>query len=130
MDIDLFKSVNDTWGHAAGDRVIRTVDQLLRSTARPSDLTIRWGGEEFVVVLVNCPEPQAILVAEAARKLVSAADWCGLGVGRVVTVSIGVAERRPTEEMDSWFHRADTALYDAKHSGRNCVMPASSSGAN
>ncbi len=122
VDIDHFKSVNDTYGHLAGDRVLAAVAGIVRDTVRASDIPVRFGGEEFAVFLVGRGDGRE--VAERLRARVEALDLDGPLAGRRVTVSLGVARRLPGETLDSWIGRADAALYRAKETGRNRVVSA------
>lgn len=125
-DIDDFKSYNDTFGHQAGDRCLRTVADLLReSLQRGSDFCARYGGEEFVVVLPNTTLEGALRVAERIRESVSGLGmWHPASSRGIVTISIGVAEERgdgQDPDHESLIRRADEALYRAKERGRNRV---------
>ncbi|MER7010227.1 diguanylate cyclase [Saccharopolyspora sp. NPDC000359] len=117
LDVDNFKEINDTAGHAAGDAVLRGVAQLLRRECRPDDLVCRWAGDEFVLVLG--PVPDGPVLAERVRAAVAAHDWCLGPRTQPPTVSIGVAAG-PTD-FNRLFAAADQALYRAKHAGRNRV---------
>lgn len=123
FDVDHFKRVNDTFGHDAGDRVLRHVAKVATACCRKEDLVARAGGEEFVVVLPGTREDQALVVAERLRgRLAStAAPGCGISV----TASFGVAQRAPGEPSEDLIHRADSALYEAKRAGRNCIVTSS-----
>ena len=128
-DIDHFKQVNDRFGHEAGDKVLRTVADLLSGVARESDMLGRWGGEEFLMLLPDTNENAAFVVAERMRKAVEAAKMPIEGLR--VTISLGVAELAPGgSEPERWqeaVRRADDAMYRAKQSGRNkemCAEPA------
>ncbi len=123
LDLDRFKSVNDTWGHAAGDMVIKEFAQRLVQNCRPADLVARMGGEEFLVVMPNVSAAQASEAAERIRRSVAAPAFVISEDGRelAVTVSIGLAMLLPGENADAVIHRADMALYDSKHEGRNRV---------
>lgn len=123
FDIDFFKSVNDNYGHSAGDAVLITVGKVLRSELRGSDLCARWGGEEFLLL---CPETdldQTRAVAEKCRQAVESASVSTSGETIRVTVSGGVTALRPPCDRD-WemlVREADDALYLAKNRGRNRV---------
>ena len=129
LDIDFFKAVNDTWGHAAGDRVLREITQRIESEIRATDVAARYGGEEFVILLPDTSGASGVLLAERVRKAVSATPF-DIGDGRraEVTASIGVATAAPKREQsdlktagEALIARADVALYRAKSSGRNQV---------
>ncbi|MBM5570315.1 MULTISPECIES: sensor domain-containing diguanylate cyclase [Deefgea] len=121
VDIDYFKQVNDQFGHTTGDAVLQQVAQLLRASARAGDTVARWGGEEFVILLDDCPKAQALELAERLRLKVAHFDFA-LPDSFRVTVSLGVVELQPGETEIEFFQRADQLLYAAKSSGRNCVM--------
>jgi diguanylate cyclase (GGDEF)-like protein len=123
-DIDHFKKINDSHGHAAGDAVLADVADRLRTTLRAFDLFYRTGGEEFVVLLPGADLAHASELAEALRAAVAHAPVGGLEV----TMSFGVAASAPGEAFDyeAMFGAADAALYEAKHGGRNRVCPPSS----
>lgn len=116
VDIDHFKNINDTYGHRVGDQVLMELAARLQVSLRASDTLVRWGGEEFVILSTKTSQAAAIAVAERSRALVAQTPF---KVAGFVTVSIGVAERRPRETWQAWFDRADAALYAAKSSGRN-----------
>ncbi|WP_420488751.1 sensor domain-containing diguanylate cyclase [Paenibacillus caui] len=118
LDIDRFKYVNDTFGHLAGDEVLKFLSQKILSSVRAEDLCFRFGGEEFIVILPNTRLSKAFLTAERIRKDVERSDT--LPIGRPVTVSIGIAEY-PAQSSDfqELFEMADKALYRAKEEGRN-----------
>ena len=115
IDVDHFKAVNDTYGHAAGDAVLRKLVQVVQAEIRPGDMLFRWDGEEFVVVAPSTSYHQARGVADRIRSKVAVTD---VG-GTAVTVSVGVAERYAGETAEAIFERADKALYAAKSAGRN-----------
>ncbi len=119
LDLDHFKAINDTHGHAVGDAVLRAFGRRLQSQLRRSDLCARYGGEEFVVLLAGTPFEPAEEVGERLRASVSAAP---LVPGVTATVSVGTASYRADDDMTSLLARADTALYEAKRSGRNRVV--------
>jgi two-component system, cell cycle response regulator len=134
FDLDFFKHVNDTHGHAAGDAVLREVAARVARNVRAFDLVARYGGEEFVVVLPETPLPVAVVVAERLRAVVAEKPIVvGEGAEIGVSISVGVAVTRDaTETAASLMRRADEALYAAKAHGRNCVMtfPADAAVAN
>ncbi len=116
MDIDYFKRVNDTYGHAAGDDVLVRLAELLRDQTRETDALGRLGGEEFVVVCRHCDGPACLRVAMKLRDAIAAHDFPGVGQ---VTASLGVASSRAGDTATSLLGRADAALYRAKSAGRN-----------
>jgi diguanylate cyclase (GGDEF)-like protein len=120
-DLDRFKAINDSFGHAAGDEVLRRVARLLANVMRLGDGVVRWGGEEFLLVLPGVELERARRVVERARSWVENEPIAVDGTPLPVTISIGVAERRPNESRLQLIARADEALYVAKHSGRNRV---------
>lgn len=117
VDIDFFKKVNDTYGHEAGDRVLEFLAKTLKESVRVTDFVIRWGGEEFLILMPGCVGEQAYRVAEKIRTKIEETDN---GVCPM-TVSIGVAEHAGGNYHDT-IKNADRALYDAKNSGRNKVV--------
>ena len=121
-DVDHFKQINDTYGHLAGDRVLRIVAARIHSVARSGDEVGRYGGEEFLFILKNTPLDAGREVAERVRAHVNGDKIQGGGASLDVTVSIGIAQARPHETVNSLIERADTALYAAKSAGRNCVF--------
>lgn len=123
LDLDYFKMVNDTYGHDAGDAVIKALAKVLRQTVRASDLVIRFGGEEFLVVLLDTPPENADSVAEKIRVAVEALEVKTGGVVLKKTISIGIADF-PTDSDTFWqaVKFADVALYQAKEQGRNRVI--------
>ncbi|SBW04390.1 Diguanylate cyclase [uncultured Alphaproteobacteria bacterium] len=120
FDIDHFKAINDTHGHAVGDQVLVAVAERLHQAVRGSDALCRWGGEEFLLLLEDCDLGAAEAVADKARDAVAATPLVlPGGVTIALTVSAGVAERDLGEDADALIARADAALYRAKDSGRN-----------
>lgn len=121
VDIDNFKSINDRFGHQVGDEVLVEVARRLTGAVRSSDTVVRWGGEEFVILLRNCTLDDAVDRAEEVRRQIGDTAFSCLGT---VTVSIGAAQLTGDDDMASLIGRADTALYEAKRSGRNLVVAA------
>ncbi len=124
FDIDHFKAINDTWGHAAGDLVLASLGELCRSTLRSHDLFGRIGGEEFALVLTGQSLAESATLAERLRGKFESVRVEFHGQWLNFTVSFGIAERRDGETMDDLMHRADMGLYVAKRQGRNRVHQA------
>lgn len=127
MDVDFFKRVNDVYGHASGDAVLRALGSLLNSLVRRTDLAVRYGGEELVIVACDTALGAAIAFAERLRVAVEELaiplpdDASHVAAMLQVTASFGVAEYRPNDDPSLLLARADAALYRAKRSGRNRV---------
>lgn len=117
IDIDYFKKVNDEYGHEAGDKVLVYLAQLLKGSVRASDYVIRWGGEEFLIVMPGCDSEQAMRIAEKIREKVEQSDN---GICKT-TISIGVALYNGGDYHDT-IKNADEAMYQAKKDGRNRVV--------
>jgi two-component system, cell cycle response regulator len=127
LDVDKFKSVNDTHGHQAGDRVLAAVGKSLPARLRSYDYPARWGGEEFVIALPHTAASDALKVAERIRANIEGLTLKTADGGPLpVTASIGVATRRSGEKLEQLVERADHAMYAAKASGRNRVVAADS----
>jgi diguanylate cyclase len=125
LDIDHFKSFNDSYGHLTGDQVLRLVGMSLKQTIKGQDITARYGGEEFVVVLPNTALRQALTVADHIRRAVMAKELKKKSTGEIlgrVTISVGVSMLKPDDDTDSLIERADACLYAAKRAGRNRVI--------
>lgn len=118
FDIDNFKEINDKYGHQKGDKVLVRFSNLLKASIRDTDSLTRWGGEEFIVLAPHLSEADAAQLADRLRLLISAYNF---RIDDPVTVSIGIAEFHPEDNLDSWLRRADDALYKAKELGRNRV---------
>jgi diguanylate cyclase (GGDEF)-like protein len=120
LDIDHFKSVNDTYGHQAGDLVLRQFGAVLMKCVRPDDLVARYGGEEFAVLLPGAPVDRAREIAERIRKAVESEPF-PIGSEQTInkTTSIGISSLEPGDTRDSLLKKADYALYFAKNHGRN-----------
>jgi diguanylate cyclase (GGDEF)-like protein len=123
VDIDRFKSINDTHGHAAGDRALVAVARVARDAMREPDVLCRWGGEEIVVLLPNTGIDGAAIAAERLRERIERLE-IELPTNTVlrVTASIGVTNLRSQDTSDTLFDRADRAMYEAKSDGRNRVV--------
>lgn len=120
LDIDYFKRLNDEFGHDAGDETLRQVAQLLTESARETDMVCRFGGEEFMLIMIETGLADAVQVAERMRAYVATHAWDL----RPVTISIGVATLHADEALKTLLKHADQALYQAKAAGRNCVIAA------
>jgi len=127
LDIDHFKKINDTYGHAAGDVILKKLAEMIRKATRASDFVVRYGGEEFVVVMTASNQDQAFLYVDRLREMVAAAEFAvpGHGAPLKVTISAGVSsfpdDGQSTTDL---LKAADQALYAAKESGRNRVVRA------
>ncbi len=118
IDIDFFKSINDSYGHHTGDLVLKDMAHCLTNTFSEKSHIGRWGGEEFIVILEEIDAHQAVLLAEECRQKIETHDF---PVKQPLTVSIGLATIEHGETTSEVIHLADTALYDSKHAGRNRV---------
>lgn len=123
LDLDFFKSVNDTYGHLAGDMVLREVGRILQQTLRESDFPARYGGEEFIIILPQTREDQAWILAERIRKIIAQTVFRFQNKRFRVTASLGIAGLKPgaLTPAEMLIHEADQALYRAKTNGRNMV---------
>jgi diguanylate cyclase (GGDEF)-like protein len=121
LDIDHFKNVNDTLGHQAGDQVLQIVARVIGGSLRTTDFCGRFGGEEFMLVLVETTGTGAGELAERLRRLVEGTTFPDLNPGLKLTVSIGITVYRLNEDISRTISRADEALYQAKAAGRNAV---------
>ncbi len=123
IDVDRFKQVNDCWGHAVGDDVLRLIAGTLTGLVRSQDTVARYGGEEFAVILPGTGQHDAHTAAEKLRAAVEQQAMPVAGAGVIcVTISAGVSCYDPGESLSAWLGRADAALYVAKNSGRNRVV--------
>lgn len=125
FDIDFFKMVNDNHGHLTGDRILQDIATITKNAVRESDIVTRWGGEEFLVLLKDCPLEKAAALAEKIRDMIAGHDFELPASELRLTASLGVAEYAYRETWLSFFGRADKALYQAKSEGRNRVIVSS-----
>jgi diguanylate cyclase len=121
VDLDHFKQVNDRFGHAVGDDVLRVVARILMDNTRTTDLLARMGGEEFLVLFVGTPLAVATDICERLRQAVEAYDWSTLAQGLTLTISIGLCNAVESSDVRALLERADASLYAAKRGGRNRV---------
>jgi diguanylate cyclase (GGDEF)-like protein len=119
IDVDRFKQVNDTYGHQAGDQLLRDISSLLRRTVRAYDILVRWGGDEFLVVLPGVDLNAARVLAERIRSAIEALDTHGIGP---VTISAGASSFEKDYDFMATLKMADRRLYQAKAAGRNCSV--------
>jgi len=119
-DVDNFKRINDTYGHQAGDKVLKVVAKILSSQVREADFVARYGGEEFVILLPETDLAQARVVTEKIRAAVEACEFHYRTERVSITISCGMAQFHDQDEADAVFARADAAMYRAKAAGRNC----------
>jgi diguanylate cyclase len=122
IDLDHFKRVNDTHGHAAGDEVLRALAATVHDTMRATDVFGRYGGEEFMIILVGAAPALALEAMERIRAAVAAKNWSSIAPDLSVTLSAGIASHRKGETIEQLLHRADLALYQAKDAGRNTII--------
>jgi len=118
-DIDLFKIINDTYGHKAGDKTLSVVAQLILKNCRETDFLARFGGEEFVMLLPNTTSEQALTPAETIRSLIASSGFNHNGKSIKLTISCGISEFSNDDKYETVFERADQALYLSKSEGRN-----------
>jgi len=124
-DIDFFKKVNDTYGHKAGDKVLKTVAQLLNKRIRATDFLARYGGEEFVMLLPGTKQEETLRLVNDLREQVEHCGFHYRGEAVTITVSCGISSFNEGDVVEKVFERADQALYKAKENGRNqCVIAA------
>lgn len=123
VDVDNFKDFNDKFGHIAGDRALSAVSRILRNQFRPRDVLVRYGGDEFAVLLPQVGEEVAMTIANRVRTAVSgtSSDGSDSLITIPVRISMGVAEKHPSCTLDNLIRAADAALYRAKHAGRDMV---------
>lgn len=120
FDIDFFKKVNDTFGHRAGDRILKEITAIVKSSLREQDKVFRWGGEEFIILLPELPLERTEEIAESLRKAVEQNDF---GIkNHPVTISLGIGEYVINDSIEQFVSRADNGLLKAKSTGRNRVI--------
>ncbi len=122
LDLDKFKNINDTYGHIAGDAVLKSLAESMKACVRRSDIIFRYGGEEFLILLRNTQEDGALLLANRIREAVEKMHCPHQNHDIRVTASIGVATQNSAGTKDALLQRADKALYKAKSEGRNRVI--------
>jgi diguanylate cyclase len=122
IDLDWFKRVNDHYGHPIGDEVLRTFAITVFANLRHIDRFGRYGGEEFLLVLPDTPDDEAVRTLNRLRAIIADLDWSAFSPGMQVTISAGVATLQPDETPDTFLARADSALYIAKARGRNRIV--------
>jgi diguanylate cyclase len=121
-DIDLFKNINDQYGHAAGDKVLKTIAQIFTSQIRDADFIARFGGEEFMGVFPETQLNDALFLANKVREKIAGSKFHYEDTAVSISVSAGLASFTEGDDIDEVFKRADKALYSAKESGRNCCL--------
>lgn len=126
LDIDRFKSINDMYGHAVGDSILKSLVAQLRRKVRDSDKLVRYGGEEFVLLLAATDMHEAELLTQRIRREIAEHAWNALPKERRITISIGLTEILPRDQSGDPIARADQALYLAKRNGRNRVVSTAS----
>jgi diguanylate cyclase len=123
LDVDFFKKINDSYGHPAGDNVLKILAELFRKRTRESDFIARFGGEEFMLILTETDPESALTVADKLRQTVEEANFHFRENKVPVTISCGLTGYREGDDKSSLYGRADTALYEAKQTGRNrCIL--------
>jgi diguanylate cyclase (GGDEF)-like protein len=122
IDLDWFKRVNDHYGHPVGDEVLRTFAIAVFANIRHIDRFGRYGGEEFLLVLPDTPDDEAVRMLNRLRAIIADLDWSAFSPGMQVTISAGVATLKPDETPETFLARADSALYIAKARGRNRIV--------
>jgi diguanylate cyclase (GGDEF)-like protein len=121
LDIDRFKLVNDSFGHDTGDEALRMVARTLTHTSRSFDVVGRWGGEEFVAIVINVDRDGLRRIAERYRAMIENSDLTVDGMTVRITVSLGATQARSDDSLLSLVKRADRLMYQSKQRGRNCV---------
>jgi diguanylate cyclase (GGDEF)-like protein len=122
IDLDHFKRINDTHGHGVGDEVLRALAATVHDTMRATDVFGRYGGEEFLMILVGTAPAPALEAMERIRVAVAAKTWSAIAPDLLVTMSVGIASHGKGESIEHMLNRADMALYQAKTAGRNTIV--------
>jgi diguanylate cyclase (GGDEF)-like protein len=122
IDIDLFKTVNDRFGHQAGDEVLRTFAKISKATLRTGDIFARWGGEEFLLLLPDTSIDHGVICLERMRAAIAETSFEQFCPGHRITISVGVTDLHPEDRLEEAVERADQAMYKAKQQGRNQVV--------
>jgi diguanylate cyclase (GGDEF)-like protein len=124
IDLDYFKRINDAYGHPIGDEVLRTFAITMFANIRGIDRSGRYGGEEFLLILPELPQEDAVRGLDRLRAIIAELDWSAFSPGMRMTMSAGIATLKPNEGPDTFLARADSALYAAKARGRNLIAGA------
>jgi diguanylate cyclase (GGDEF)-like protein len=122
VDIDHFKKLNDTYGHFCGDYVLGEAASLMKKNLRKADVLARWGGEEFLIMLPDTDIKGARIMAENIRKTIANKHFHLAGENLSVTMTFGLAQHEIDRSIEDSLKLADSALYEGKRAGRNCVM--------
>ena len=123
IDLDYFKKINDTAGHLIGDKVLVAVGKVIKDTTRTTDITGRFGGEEFAIILTDTTKEGALRVSETLLERIAAMDVIGwTDTHGTITASIGIASSQGVASLNQLFDNADKALYRSKSKGRNCAV--------
>lgn len=122
MDIDDFKLVNDNFGHAVGDEVLKEFAKIIQENTRESDISARWGGEEFILAFLHTNIDEAKIIAEKIKNTVANSTKLKHLIGKNITISGGVTQYSIQDTPDSLISRADNAMYKAKNSGKDCII--------
>lgn len=122
LDVDFFKNINDTYGHATGDCVLKHLTECIKDSARDSDMLFRHGGEEFMLLLNNTSREGTLQLADRIRQAIEDTPCICQAKSISITVSMGISGFTDNDDRDSFFERADKALYQAKEAGRNRVI--------
>jgi diguanylate cyclase (GGDEF)-like protein len=123
IDIDHFKKVNDSYGHSAGDEIIRAIAEIIRNHCRSFDVACRFGGEEFILMLIDVGKEEAIGISDRMRRVVELRQFDIRKKKKKIklTISAGITQCQPNDNVDVIVKRVDKALYAAKNGGRNIV---------